>query len=80
MKMLSDLNEFQYKALVPWPQISYEQQDWVFSVETLESWLAQHIGSRYQYWAWDLSPRPDRACVSFRYDPHRLMFVLTWSL
>jgi len=81
MKMLWDHNIFVYSARVPWPRAEDPQIDWIWSVETLENWLYQHVGSRYQYWAWNQEQEQKwyEACVSFKYEPHKLMFVLTWA-
>jgi hypothetical protein len=79
--MLWDRCDFEYLARVPWPESASEQRDWVWSIQTLETWLTQNVGSRYHFWAWYPEPQVrDKACVCFRYDPHRTLFVLAWAI
>ena len=79
--MLVDLHPFIYHASVPWPSISFKdnQLDWIKGVDTIEFWLNDHIGQRLKHWAWNDSYTGSNIGVSFRLEQHRLLFVLTWS-
>ena len=75
MQMLVDWHDFAHQASVPWP---CTDNDWQAGVRQLESWLESHVGHRLQQWAWSDSGRSEYIGVAFRWDQHRLLFVLTW--
>ncbi len=77
---LPESHDFEYIALAPWPQLD-NQHDWVQGFVTLETWLEQYIGGHYQRWAWATtnSHNSSEACVAFKYDKHRCLFLLTWA-
>lgn len=45
-----------YTAAVPWPYVELQQQrgqqDWIASVDTVESWLEVSIGPHLVTWVW----------------------------
>jgi len=78
---LPDWTDFQYRARVPWPQPPSGQLDWLWQEETITAWLNGHVGSRWTRWAWstDAEHRSWEACVAFRWDQDRLLFVMRWG-
>lgn len=79
--MLIDHHPFVYHASVPWPRlgIDKDQIDWIQAINDIEHWLVDHVGHRLQTWAWNDSNAGSMIGVGFRWDQHRLLFVLTWS-
>ena len=75
MQMLVDWHDFAHSATIPWP---CAHNDWQGGVRQLESWLQSHVGPRLTHWAWSDSGRSEYIGVAFRWDQHRLLFVLTW--
>lgn len=77
---LPEYHSFEYIARAPWP--NYDSQlDWVENITTLESWLERYVGAHYQRWAWatERDHESYEACVAFRWDKHRTLFLLTWA-
>jgi hypothetical protein len=77
---LPECHDFEYIARAPWP--NYDSQlDWVDNVIVLETWLNQYVGEHWVRWAWatDREHTSSEACVAFRWDKHRTLFLLTWS-
>jgi hypothetical protein len=81
MRMLWDRHPFIYTAKVSWPQKEEPQIDWIWGVEQIEHWLYDHVGQRHSHWAWHYNDpqKYNELAVGFKYEPHRLMFVLAWS-
>lgn len=79
MRMLIDPGEFEYPAQVPWSHIPGAVLDWQYKVQMLEHWLGQNVGGHYVAWLWCDSGHHDLVGVSFRWDQHRTLFVLTWA-
>jgi hypothetical protein len=74
--------EFQHIAVVPWPvDPRHNQQDWVNAVDTLEVWLESYIGCHYVNWVYHQVDYQEywQACIAFRKDPDRTMFLLKWA-
>lgn len=76
MQMLVDWHDFAHAATIPWPCTN---NDWQGGVRQLESWLQLHVGPRLTHWAWSDSGRSQYIGVAFRWDQHRLLFVLAWE-
>lgn len=73
---------FPYRAVVPWPiDVREPQTDWILCVDTLELWLREHIGGHYSHWVYASLDQQAywQACVAFRRDPDRIMFLLRWA-
>jgi hypothetical protein len=73
---------FPYRAVVPWPiDVRLEQTDWILSVDLLEAWLRDHVGSHWSDWVYAaLEERTYwQACVAFRRAPDCTMFLLRWA-
>ncbi len=77
---LPEYHAFEYIARAPWPRPQI-QTDWVDAVATLEYWLEQYVGEHYVRWAWatERDHNSWEACVAFKWDKHRTLFLLTWS-
>ena len=72
-----------YHAVAPWPHIYYRnQRDWISSMTSVESWLEQCVGHHCKDWTWTMWTlhQSDLCGVSFRYEPHRSMFLLRFGL
>lgn len=80
MRMLCDSVPFQYYASVAWP-LRDSQMDWVWGVESVESWLTSRVGPRLKLWAWGYPGHLDHyaLALSFKQAPHRLLFCLAWE-
>lgn len=79
---LPELHDFTYEAIVPWPRSPHlAQQDWVTSIETIESWLNQYCGHHWAEWAYSTSQDQQywEACIAFRRERNRTLFLLTWA-
>ena len=77
---LPESHSFEYIARAPWP--NYDNQlDWVDNINTLEQWLEQYVGEHLKRWAWatEREHEPYQACVAFKWDKHRTLFLLKWS-
>jgi hypothetical protein len=76
---------FQHIALAPWPNPvdghQHYQLDWVYQIETLESWLEQYVGSHYREWVWATKQEQQswQACVAFSRAGHKSLFLLQWA-
>jgi hypothetical protein len=73
---------FPYRAVVPWPiDIRVEQTDWILSVDILEAWLRDHVGSHWSDWVYAALEQQTywQACVAFRRAPDCTMFLLRWA-
>lgn len=78
--MLIDHHDFPYSAVVPWPCPEMNHVvDWIYGVESIESWLNTNVGHHYQHWAWNDSQASSKIGVAFRYDRDRCLFLLTWD-
>ena len=77
-----------YTAYAPWPRVlraGIDQQDWIESVDIVESWLESRVGSHYKDWTWtmwSLHNNVDyRTCgVSFLYEPNVSLFLLQFGV
>ncbi len=79
---LPEYHDFEYVARVPWPKIYTNwQEDWVSSIETLETWLNQYTGRHWVEWAYSQQQNQCywEACVAFKQDRNRTLFLLTWA-
>jgi hypothetical protein len=79
MRTLLDRHAFEYCASVPWPGFDQQQLDWEIGVKQIECWLTDHVGQRLISWAWSDSGSNYQIGVAFRWDQHRLLFVLAWA-
>lgn len=77
--MLVDIHVFDYAVAVPWPYNDSPQINWWTGVGLIEYWLQHHVGQHYKVWAWNDSGRTDHIGVAFRWDQHRLLFLIAWS-
>lgn len=77
---LPESHNFAYIATAPWPQVQY-QQDWINRVLSMEDWLEQYVGPHYKRWAWANNSKTtiDQACIAFKYDKHKTLFLLHWN-
>jgi hypothetical protein len=76
--MLQDWHQFSYRATIPWPNLE-QQSDWIQGLHLVEEWLVNHIGPRYQNWAYNDSAIIYNIGVAFKWDKDRTLFVLAWS-
>jgi hypothetical protein len=79
---LAPTPQFKYTAIVPWPwTILSPQSDWIDSMFTLEVWLNTRVGLQDEQWAY--APQAGleftRACIAFRRERDKTLFLLTWS-
>ena len=77
--MLIDRHAFEFCASVPFPMLGKEVNSWQQSVGVLEEWLTHNVGPRLDRWAWHDSGSSYRIGVAFRWDPDRLLFVISWG-
>ena len=77
---LPEHHAFEYIAAAPWP-IMTAQMDWIEGYSIMESWLEQYVGEHLKRWAWTTTREHTsaEACVAFKWDKHRTLFLLTWS-
>lgn len=73
------LHPFEHTASIPWPGRQGEQLDWIIGVHSVELWLAQYVGSKYQRWAWNMGTEVYQVSVAFKYAKHRTLFLLEWA-
>lgn len=84
MQALWDHNLLPYAGHVPWPRIDYhDQQDWLASVDLVDSWLRLSVGTRWVNWAWGWatfnSQQWDQCHVNFRWERDRTLFLLRFG-
>lgn len=79
-RYLPEYHDFAFIGKCRWPLNSL-QLDWVNNVIVLETWLEQYVGPHYTRWAWatDQEHESWQACVAFKYDKHRTLFLLRWT-
>jgi len=73
---------FPYRAVVPWPiDVRQHQQDWILSVDLLESWLKQYVGDHYSHWVYASLEEQAycQACVAFTRAQDCTLFLLRWA-
>lgn len=77
---LPEQHSFEHVAIAPWPKPQI-QMDWVDGVITMEHWLEKHIGQHFIHWAWATQRDHNswEACVAFKYDKHKTLFLLQWA-
>ena len=73
-----------YQGHVPWPRIQYrDHQDWVASVDLVDSWLRTSVGSRWVNWTWGWATFAcqdlDQCHVNFRWERDRTLFLLRFG-
>jgi len=73
------LHDFEYTAEIPWPGRCNEQLDWIIGIHSVELWLEQYTGAKYQRWAWNMAREVYDISVAFKYDKHRMLFLLNWA-
>jgi hypothetical protein len=81
-RYLPDLHSFSHIAQAPWPVIIRDNQlDWVQSVDCMESWLNQYVGSHYSHWAYHNGTSHDywQACIAFKEARYKTLFLLVWA-
>lgn len=80
MLYLPEYHEFKYIARCNWPR-PQPQMDWIDAVLTLEHWLKEYVGPHYQRWAWttEQAQTTYEACVAFKWEKHKTLFLLRWS-
>jgi hypothetical protein len=79
---LPEYHDFKYTAVVPWPWVPIsDQSDWIDSLFTLEDWLNRHIGPHYAEWAYSQQQDLEywQACVAFKRERNKTLFLLTWA-
>lgn len=73
---------FNHIAVCDWPvDPRHYQQDWIESVDILESWLEQYIGHHYSDWVYATRTNQQywQACVGFSRPQHKSIFLLRWG-
>ena len=84
MNMLWDRHpELPYRAVVPWPRVyTRGNQDWVASVDCVETWLETSVGRHWCEWCWAgwSLAHSDLCAVSFRWEPAVSMFLLRFGV
>ena len=71
-----------YKAVVPWPSVVREgHQDWIASVDLLESWLETRVGPHWSEWVWSMWSlhNPYMCGVGFKQQRNCTLFLLQFS-
>jgi hypothetical protein len=71
-----------YRSVVPWPVLEHNGQwDWITSVDCVQSWLEQCIGSYDQDWAWahGAFDQTHYCTVSFYREQDSILFLLRFS-
>ncbi len=60
---------------------SHQQLDWIAAVDELEAWLNRYCGSHYAEWAYHNGTTVDywTACIAFKRERNRTLFLLTWT-
>ena len=79
---LPELHPFEHIAHAHWPLITRDDHlDWISSVDCMEAWLNQYIGSHYSHWAYHNGTSIDywTACIAFKYAKHKTLFLLQWA-
>jgi hypothetical protein len=79
---LPEYHNFNYVGIAPWPHIhSNYQHDWVDAINTLEDWLNHRVGEHYKEWAYSTQQDQEywQACVAFKREKYKTLFLLTWS-
>jgi hypothetical protein len=82
MIYLPEYHQFEYIALVPWPQQpALIQTDWVDTINTVEQWLEQYTGPHWVEWAFGTCQQQEywQACVAFRRERNKTLFLLAWA-
>lgn len=78
---LPEYHEFEFIASVPIENLCEGPQlDWVNAVNNVEYWLNNRIGQHYSYWAWADAKQSMKAAVAFKWDKHRVLFLLKWGV
>jgi hypothetical protein len=70
---------FEYIADIRWPGIIGQQLDWIYGVMQVEDWLLSHTGPKFSRWAWNMAVECYDISVAFKYDKHRMLFLLNYS-
>jgi hypothetical protein len=73
------IHDFEYTADIAWPGGAREQLDWITSITDVESWLLKYTGPKYARWCWNMATESYYISVAFRYDRHRMLFLLNYS-
>ena len=71
-------HDFGYTADIPWPGRVGEQLDWIIGVFTVEQWLVKYTGPKYKHWAWNMATECYNLSVAFKYDKHRMLFLINF--
>lgn len=73
---------FAYIAVAPWPLTVKDEYciDWTETVDTIEQWLNQYVGSHWDQWIYSTAEyqTPWECCVAFRVEKYRSLFLLQW--
>jgi hypothetical protein len=67
-----------YQAHAPWPRAD-NQVDWVDRIQQLEDWLDLYIGTYTVEWQYTQSQHSGLACIAFRQERSKTLFLLAWS-
>jgi len=73
------LHNFEYTADIAWPGRALEQVDWIIGITGVESWLLKYTGAKYSNWCWNMALESYNISVAFKYDKHRMLFLLNYS-
>ena len=73
------LHDFIYVAEVNWPGSQEPQTDWIYGADKVEQWLLQYVGHKYVTWAWNPAIHYPDISVAFKYDRHRMLFLLVYT-
>jgi hypothetical protein len=72
-------HDFEYTAEIAWPGRVGEQLDWIIGITHVEWWLEQYTGAKYSRWAWNMATESYHISVAFKYDKHRMLFLLNYA-
>ena len=73
------LHDFKYTASIAWPGRCLEQLDWIMGITSVEEWLLQYTGAKYQRWVWNMATECYQISVAFKYDKHKTLFLLNYG-
>jgi hypothetical protein len=81
-RYLPEYHNFIYIAHAPWPiDPRTNQQDWIYAVEDVQQWLEKYTGPHLKEWAFSTDHSHDywEACIAFRRERSKTLFLLQWS-
>jgi len=73
------IHNFTYTADIDWPRTELAQMDWITGIQQVEEWLVNYTGPKYSHWTWHTAREIYHIGVAFKYDRHKMLFLLYWS-